>query len=69
MSHEYATVAQPGEKHWQILRALLIEGQCRGQLVPDAHLAALAIEHGASLATHDRGFARFAGIKVLYPLG
>ena len=64
----HLTVAQPGESHWEILRTLLIEGQCRGQLIPDAHLAALAIEHGATLATHDRGFARFTGLEVFYPL-
>jgi toxin-antitoxin system PIN domain toxin len=68
LSHPHVKVAQPGDNHWRILRALTTEGQCRGQLVPDAHLAALAIEHGARLATHDRGFARFTGLDVLYPL-
>ncbi len=68
LSHGFITVLHPGEGHWEILRTLLIEGQCRGQLIPDAHLAALAIEHGATLATHDRGFARFAGLDVFYPL-
>jgi hypothetical protein len=34
----------------------------------DAHLAALAIEHGATLCTNDRDFARFQGLKVEYPL-
>jgi uncharacterized protein len=39
-----------------------------GKLVMDAHLAALAIEHGATLATSDRDFTRFAGLRVLNPL-
>lgn len=42
--------------------------QARGDVLPDAHIAALAIEHGATLATNDRGFARFAKLKVRYPL-
>ena len=68
LSQPHVKVAQPGDNHWRILRTLAMEGQCRGQLVPDAHLAALAIEHGARLATHDRGFARFRDLEVFYPL-
>lgn len=62
------TVPTPGERHWPILRGLLPEAQCRGLLVMDAHLAALAIEHGAVICTHDRDFARFAGLRLLDPL-
>ena len=58
----------PGDRHWQILRDLIIKGQARGALVTDAHLAALAIEHGATLATTDRDFARFPGLKFFNPL-
>ena len=58
----------PSERHWQILQRLLAESQVRGPLVTDAHLAALAIEHGATLCTTDRDFTRFAGLRVLYPL-
>jgi uncharacterized protein len=68
LSQPQVRVAHPGDNHWRILRTLVEEGQCRGQLVPDAHLAALAIEHGARLATHDRGFTRFKGLEVFYPL-
>jgi predicted nucleic acid-binding protein len=39
-----------------------------GPLVSDAHLAALAIEHGATLITSDRDFARFPDLRVEYPL-
>jgi len=61
-------ILQPGEQHWAILSALLAEGQARGPLVMDAHLAALAIEHGASLCTTDRDFARFRELRVVNPL-
>src|SRR5580658_6592970 len=61
-------VPQPGARHWPILADLMNRAQCRGPFVIDAHLAALAIEHGAILCTNDRGFARFPGLQVLYPL-
>jgi toxin-antitoxin system PIN domain toxin len=61
-------VLNPGEGHWQILRDLMKKGQVRGPLIMDAHLAALAIEHGAVLATTDRDFARFPGLKFFNPL-
>jgi predicted nucleic acid-binding protein len=51
-----------------ILSRLLPKSRVRGSLIMDAHLAALAIEHGATLYTNDRDFARFPGLKVEYPL-
>jgi len=57
-----------GPRHWSIFRRLLTEGDARGNLVPDAHLAAIAVEHGATVATRDRGFARFPGLSWLDPL-
>jgi uncharacterized protein len=62
------TLLNPGERHWEILREMMTKGQARGPLVTDAHLAALAIEHGAALATTDRDFARFPGLKFFNPL-
>lgn len=61
-------VLGPTERHWGILRDLAVNGQARGALLSDAHLAALAIEHGAVLATTDRDFARFPGLRVVDPL-
>jgi toxin-antitoxin system PIN domain toxin len=61
-------VVDAGERHWHILRDLLPASQSRGPLVPDAHLAALAIEHGAVLCSNDRDFARFQGLRVKDPL-
>ncbi len=69
--HEQPTCVRvaAGERHWPILRALLLDADARGNLVPDAHLAAVAIEHGATVATRDRGFARFAGLPWIDPIG
>jgi len=61
-------IVEPGERHWDILRALTREGKTRGPLVMDAVLAALAIEHGATLYTTDRDFARFPGLSWIDPL-
>jgi len=61
-------VLQPGEHHWQIFANLLTATRARGALAMDAHLAALAIEHGASLGTTDNDFARFPGLRVINPL-
>jgi uncharacterized protein len=62
------TIVQPGPQHWTILRQLLVESQARGPLTTDAHLAALALEHGATMYTTDRDFARFTGLRVVNPL-
>jgi toxin-antitoxin system PIN domain toxin len=59
---------EPGDRHWEILSRLLEPAQARGPLVMDAHLAALAIEHGAVLATSDRDFSRFDGLRTVNPL-
>jgi uncharacterized protein len=68
LNRPMVTILNPGERHWEILRDLVIKGQARGSLIMDAHLAALAIEHGATLATTDRDFTRFPGLRVLNPL-
>jgi uncharacterized protein len=58
----------PGERHWEILSDLMRSGQTTGPLVMDAALAAIAIEHGATLHTTDRDFARFSSLKWVDPL-
>jgi hypothetical protein len=59
---------EPGERHLEIFSRLLLEGQASGPLVMDAALAAIAIEHGATLCTTDRDFARFPGLDWVDPL-
>jgi predicted nucleic acid-binding protein len=61
-------VLETTERHWEILRTMIDEGQARGPLVMDAHLAALAIEHGATLCTNDLDFRRFDGLDLEFPL-
>ena len=61
-------VVRPTERHWTVFRQLLTEGQAVANLVPDAHLAALAIEHGCELASTDSDFARFPKLKWKNPL-
>ena len=63
-----STILQPGERHWDILRAVARDGQAVGPLFMDAVLAAIAMEHGATLCTTDRDFARFPGLKWTNPL-
>jgi toxin-antitoxin system PIN domain toxin len=63
-----AGIVEPGERHLDVLRALLDEGQASGALVTDAALAAMAIEHGATLCSTDRDFARFPGLQWRNPV-
>jgi toxin-antitoxin system PIN domain toxin len=62
-----AVVVEPGERYWEILRALVARSQVQGPLVSDAALAALAIEQGATLCTTDRDFRRFDGVTLFDP--
>lgn len=68
LGHPGIGLVEPTERHWTILRRLIGEGQATGPLVMDAHLAALAIEHGATLYTTDRDFARFSGLSTVNPI-
>ncbi|MGC2638381.1 MAG: TA system VapC family ribonuclease toxin [Acidobacteriaceae bacterium] len=58
----------PTDRHWEIYRNLLLDGQVRGTLTSDAELAALTIEYGGVLHTTDRDFARFPGLRWINPL-
>jgi toxin-antitoxin system PIN domain toxin len=61
------SVLEAGEACWGIFRQLVLDAQIAGPLVMDAFLAALALEHGATLATTDRDFARFPKLKIVNP--
>ncbi|MGQ0561113.1 MAG: type II toxin-antitoxin system VapC family toxin [Gemmatimonadota bacterium] len=58
----------PGVRHWEIFVDLCTRAASRGNLVPDAYHAALAIESGSEWMTTDRGFARFPGLRWQHPL-
>ena len=62
------SLVEPTRRHWAVLAEIAQAGQARGGLVMDAHLAALAREHGAELCTADRDFARFDGLRWRDPL-
>lgn len=64
--HGYVTLA-PGRRHLALVRQLCEEADATGDLVPDAVLAAVAVEHGATVATLDRDFGRFASVHHLRP--
>ncbi len=68
LARDNVSVCQPTDSHWLVLTDLAAKGQARGSLLMDAHLAALAVEHGATLATTDRGFTRFPGLRLVNPL-
>ncbi|MCM2313427.1 MAG: PIN domain-containing protein [Steroidobacteraceae bacterium] len=63
-----AILVAPGEDHWSLLKRQLVDGQASGALVPDAALAALALERGATLCSTDRDFARFRALKLVNPI-
>jgi len=66
-SQPNALTLASGPRHWGIFERLCRDASVRGNLVPDAYLAALAIEHGAELVTADRDFARFPGLHWRTP--
>jgi len=63
-----AWIPQPTEGHREILGGLVADAGERGTLVPDLHLAALALEHGLILCSTDADFARFGGLRWENPL-
>jgi toxin-antitoxin system PIN domain toxin len=61
-------IISPGPRHWDIFVDLCNRVNARGNLVPDAYLAALAIESGSEWITTDRDYARFPGLRWRHPL-
>jgi toxin-antitoxin system PIN domain toxin len=63
-----AVTIAPGTRHWEIFASLCQSVGAKGNLVPDAYLAALAIESGSDWVTTDRDYSRFPGLKWRHPL-
>ena len=63
-----AWIPQPTGRHREVLGRLLVNHRVHANMVPDAHLAALAVEHGLMLCSSDADFARFAGLRWHDPL-
>ena len=61
--HPGVVIAEPGPRHGEILELLANQGRILGSSMTDAAIAAITIEHGATLASTDRGFARFKGLR------
>ena len=68
LAAEPAWVPQPTEQHVDLLGEFLVLPGVHGNLVPDAHLAALAVEHGLTLCSTDGDFGRFQGLRWLNPI-
>ena len=63
LNHPNAVRLTPGERYWEIFEKLSDASNARGNLIPDASFAALAIETGSDWVTLDRDFARFPGLR------
>nr|WP_306255211.1 TA system VapC family ribonuclease toxin [Ornithinimicrobium cryptoxanthini] len=61
------TVVRPGGHHWRLFSDLARTYDLRGNHIPDAYLAALAMEHAATFVTRDRRIGRFPGLRMLDP--
>ena len=68
LSQPCVTVLHPGQRHATLLRELLERAGTAGNITTDAHLAALAIEHGAELCSVDADFSRFPGLRWVNPI-
>ncbi len=66
-SQPHCVPVRPGPRHWEIFSRLYRDAEARGNLVPDAYFAALAIEYGCEWITLDRDFARFGGLRWSRP--
>jgi toxin-antitoxin system PIN domain toxin len=67
LAQPHCVIIEPGERHWRIFKRLCIEADARGSLLPDAWLAALAIESGCKWITLDHDYARFPGLQWRVP--
>lgn len=68
LDQPFATTVGPGPSHWSILRSLLDDSGTAGNLTSDAHIAALAIEHRATICSTDADFGRYPGVDHENPL-
>lgn len=68
LDQPYVAPVAPGERHWAVLRNLLRTTGTAGNLVADAHLAAMALEQGAAIYSTDHDFGRFPGVEHVNPL-
>lgn len=68
LDHDMAWIPLPTDRHRRVLSRLVDDHYATGNLIPDAHLAALAIEHGVAVCSFDTDFARFPEVDWINPL-
>jgi uncharacterized protein len=68
LASDVAWIPRPTERHQDMLGELIVRYEVRGNLIPDAQLAALALEHGLTVCSTDTDFARFAEVRWENPL-
>ncbi len=68
INHQDAVLVTPGNRHWEIFEKLCGNFEAKGNLVPDAFFAALAIESGCTWVSSDRDFSRFSELDWKHPL-
>ena len=68
LAAEPTWIPNPTPRHADVLQRLVVDGDLRGNLVTDAHLAALAIEHGVGVCSADSDFARFPVLSWVNPV-
>jgi uncharacterized protein len=68
LAHDRVWIPQPTSRHTALLGSVLAETGGKSDLVPDAHLATLAIEHGLMRCTTDGDFARYSRLRLWNPL-
>lgn len=66
-SRPHCVPVSPGGRHWSIFTRLCRDADARGNLIPDAYFAALAIESGSEFITTDRDYSRFQGLRWRLP--
>jgi len=69
MARENCALVSPGPRHWDIFTSFCGNLDLKGNLIPDAYFAALAIESGCTWATTDGDYARFPSLSRIHPLG
>lgn len=68
LEHPNVILLSPTSKHFQIFKEQVLASDIKGSNFTDAHIASLAIEHNATLATNDQDFRKFTSLKLIYPL-
>jgi toxin-antitoxin system PIN domain toxin len=68
LSAPAAWIPQPGRHHREILGRMIVAGDVRGNLISDATLAALGLEHGLAIVSADSDFARFPEVRWINPV-